>query len=297
MNINDKIVELLANNLGNPVIKYNQIKFNCPKCDSGNKYNLEINTRNYVFNCWACHYHGYITKLLKEYSSNNSWKLLTNELSNNTSKKFINSHNNAYYDEYSSKNSVIVPDKTIPFYLNDSVKRYLLEERHVNNEWLISRKCLYVNDDESDLKHNIVFPFYDFNHNLRGYCCHNYITKKYKNFGVRNYVPYETFINYNLPITITEGIYDASSVPNAIPLLNTDINEEILLFCKDKNVILSLDRDVKRELIESHVHKLREYGASNIYVFNNLYKDLNEYKLKDPNGLRNKYYRLMKSFN
>lgn len=288
------ILNLLEPNLGASKINFSQIRFNCPHCDAGNKFNLEISLKTKVFHCWSCGYKGYITKLLRDFAINDSWKEVK-EFKSVDFDKFKRGL-------YQKRNiEIYLPPKTIPFYLNKNVESYLLNERKMNKEWLINRKCMYVfeesnDEEETSFKNNIIFPFYDEYDNLNGYCCHNYITKKYKNIGVKNYVPYENFINIHLPITLTEGVYDCGSIPNAIPLLNTDITKEVLEFCTQKDIILALDKEVKEYLIDKHIKSLQEYAVRNVYVFKNPYKDLNEFLQRDEKGLKLKFYNIYEKF-
>jgi len=298
MQVERTIIELLEPKLGIAKRSYSQIKFDCPKCDAGHKKNLEINvdfssTKHLIFHCWSCGYKGFITKLFKDYAINDSWEGM---------KEFHSVNVDHIRKKLSQKQySVDLPDKLIPFYLNKNVENYLLNERKMNKQWLMNRKCMYcfeepTDEDKKTLKNCIIFPFYNLDDTLVGYCCHNIITKKYKNIGIKNYVPYETFINSNLPVTLTEGVYDSGSIPNAIPLLNTDIQKEVLEFCTNKNVILALDKEVNEYLIEKHIKSLKFHAVKNIYIFENQYKDLNEFLQRDEKSLKNKFYNIYQEF-
>lgn len=286
---------LLEPNLGTAKDTYQGMKFNCPKpgCDQGNKYNLEIclnqNDEFYlIFHCWACHYKGHISFLLKDYAVNDSWKAIKElqTVSSSTQKK-----------DKKDDRQLNLPANSIPFYLNKDVERYLIHTRKIPKEILLERKVQYVFGD-GWLSNHIIFPFYDiFGEELIGMCVQDFSTKKYKNIGRLNYVPYINFINQDWPITLSEGVYDVLSVVNGIPLLGTDIPEEILKFLFDKQVILALDREVDENDKLEKASALSYYGCKEIIIFSNPYKDLNEFRIQDKKSLIEKYNSLFSALN
>jgi len=281
VSIKEVSLEYLMPNLGVPKFTYNQVKFNCPKCDKGNKYNLEISTDTLIFNCWSCHYSGYITKILREYAKNDSWKLISefrDSYKQKISGKVTNSH-------------LKLPDSIVPFYFKKEVEDYLVNIRKIDKEVLKDRKVSYVYSEEEPLYNHIIFPYYDITGTiLTGYSVQNFETKKYKNFGKQIFVPYIQFINPNYPICLTEGGYDSLSLPNAIPLLGTGVPKAVLEFLTNKNVILALDNTVEEQYKQQIVDALKHYSVNFIHIFNTgEYKDLNEFRQKDRESLIKKY--------
>ncbi len=280
MAIDLTIISLLEANLGRAKKRYNQISFCCPKpgCDQGQKFNLELNTNTWIYHCWACHYKGHVTSLLKEYASNESWKQLK-EFQRDDNKK----------DQIKVKRKDLELPESIPFFLDKSVEDYLTNVRKIDKKLLIERNVRYVYLEESNLFNHILFPFYDITgEKLTGMCVQNFETKRYKNLGKLNYVPYINFINPYWPVILTEGVYDSLSVINSIPLLGTEIPKEILEFCFDKQVILALDRFVSEEDKIDKANLLSYYGAKDVLIFSNQYKDLNEFHVEDNKGLVDK---------
>lgn len=278
MDLDSVLLTYLVPVLGPYVKTYQNRKFDCPICDAGNKKNLEVHIDNRTAHCWSCGYKGYITKLLREYATNDGWKQLTDF-------QVTTRINN------STKKELQIPKGIVPFYLNKEVENYLTQERCLSRSLLIKRKVGYVYDEEDRLYNNIIFPFYDVEGSeLLGFSVHNLSTKKYKNYGSRTFVPYIEFLNPNYPIVLTEGIYDALSIPNSIPLLGTDISETILIYCSNKNIILAVDNQVSERKINFLISQLKEYNINLLYRFNTReYKDLNEMKQKDPVLLKEKY--------
>lgn len=283
--------------LGQPRRGYNQIKFDCPICDKGHKKNLEIcvdekSSRYLLFNCWSCHYSGYITQLLKDYASDSSWESVEEFKS---SSKYTPKTN-----EESDEKPLLLPKHTIPFYLNEDVRYYLVEERGMDEKELLFRNVRYCFLPGEELYDNIIFPFYE-EGKLVGLTTQNFTTKKYRNHGKLNFVAYKEFINIHFPIIITEGIYDALSVINAIPILGTMLNKKLLQFIQGRKIILALDnnKEVSLEKKKEYVEKLNEYGAKIVVLFElGEYKDLNELWTQDRSELRNRlriYFELLQN--
>ena len=180
-------------------------------------------------------------------------------------------------------NEYKLPEATIPFYLSEEAKNYLLNERKLDDEVLIKHKVRYCYSKEDELYNHIIFPYYE-DDRLIGFSSQNLTTKKYKNHRALNFIPYKEFINPYFPIIITEGIYDALSVINAIPLLGTKLNKEVLKFVRDKTIILAMDSDIKD--IQSMIDELYFYGAKEVYNFEFSYKDLNEYRQQNLKQLK-----------
>lgn len=282
--------DFLSDNLGKAKKTAQGLKFNCPHCDSGNKFNLEVNlneksSNSFQFNCWSCKYHGFISKLLKEYSIDDSWRQI--EQFNSTRK------NLSEFPLQEKIGKKVVLPLSIPFYENKKVLEYLTTERRIEFEKLKAR-----NVRVSILGDKIYFPFYNNNDgSLFSYCEQDFKTKKYKNFNSLNFVFYEEFINSNFPIIITEGIYDCLSVPNAIPILGTNISKKIKEFCNGKNVILCLDNEVLLEERIRLLNEIKSFGARDAIIFNTQkYKDLNEIYLKNKQLLKRELKKSFKYF-
>lgn len=277
------VISYLEHSLGQGRVTSQGVKFCCPKgCDSTHsKYNLEINlakssSKYLLFHAWCCHYKGHIKYLFKEYASDKSWMSIPE----------LWKKSNYQTDLTTIKIEKELP-KTIPYYLSEQVEFYLKEIRNLTDEVLQEHQVLYCySESEEQFYNKIIFPFYE-NNKFIGFSTHDLKTKRYSNQRSLNFVPYKDLINVNYPIIITEGIYDAYSVPNAIPLLGTKPSKELYKFCKDKKIILCLDKEVPIEEKNKIADTFKFYGCELIVIFDlKDYKDLNEYRVKDPQGLR-----------
>lgn len=241
----DLIKNYLSPSLGNIIDTYQGVKVNCPKCDEGDKYNLEINLNKNIFNCWSCHYSGYIKQILEDYATHSAWRDLP---------QFKNDSSIVISEE----KLVEFPTETIPYYLNDEVNKYLRIQRGIPKQELVKRKVQYVYSKFEKYYNHIYFPFYK-NGVLVGAALQNMETKRYVNLGKQNFVPWVEFINPYYPITITEGIYDALSGINAIPQLGTNINDAICEFFYDKDIIYAVDKSVN---VRNHIYQIGKIEKS-----------------------------------
>ena len=269
----------LDKKLGNAKYTNQGLKYNCPHCDAGGKYNLEINlketSKNYLkYNCWSCHYKGHIKRIFADFSSSDNWKSIK-ELWEKS--------------DIESENTITVAlelPKAINYYLSSDVSSYLKVTRNLHDLILLERKVLFCYAESENLYNHIIFPYYE-DGLLIGFSSQNFQTKKYRNHRDLNFVPYKEFININYPIIITEGIYDCFSVPNAIPMLGTAPSEALLKFGKDKKIILALDNDVPLETKKEIANKFYFYGATTVAILGlKDYKDLNEWRVDDKEDLK-----------
>jgi hypothetical protein len=269
--ISQLILQYLEPALGEGQKRYHQVRFNCPRCDKGRKHNLEINvndrsTKFLIYHCWSCHFKGHISWLLKEFAENDNWEQVS-EFKTTTSKKF---------QPAAQQNEIKLPQHIIPYHNSTAASDYLINTRTMSERFLKQRNVKYVYSEYDELYNNIIFPHYVGN-KLVGFTSHNLATKKYRNHGKLNFVACQRFINPYLPIVITEGIYDAGSVLNGIPLLGTRVNNATLQYCQSRKLILALDTEVAEDSKLQMANEFIRYGAEKVALFDLMgHKDLNE---------------------
>ena len=86
---------------------------------------------------------------------------------------------------------------------------------------------------------------------------------KYKNPPVsKDIIGFELFINWNYPIVIVEGVFDAMSVKrNAIPIFGKTIPKSLkreIVKQRVKDIYISLDRDARKDAIKLTEELMRE---------------------------------------
>jgi DNA primase len=136
---------------------------------------------------------------------------------------------------------------------------------------------------DGEYKNRIVIPSYDENASLNYFVSRAFLKDefiKYKNPKVsKNIIPFEFYINWELPIYLVEGVFDAIAVKfNAIPLLGKSLSDSIkkkIIEKKPPCVYVALDSDAKRDSIRI----IKSIAALGIPVY---YADIKE---KDPSEM------------
>jgi DNA primase len=112
--------------------------------------------------------------------------------------------------------------------------------------------------DTGVYKDMVIIPSYDYEGKLNFFTARSiqkdsYI--KYRNPDVsKNIIPFELFINWNLPIILCEGMFDSIAIKrNSIPLLGKNISPSLmkkLITNQVKEIYIALDKDAIKKSIE-----------------------------------------------
>jgi hypothetical protein len=103
----------------------------------------------------------------------------------------------------------------------------------------------------------IIIPSYDANGTLNYFTGRSFEKEpyiKYKNPSVsRDIIPFELYINWNLPLILCEGPFDALSIKrNAIPLLGKNIQSNLMkkiVTSSVKKIYIALDKDAQKQAL------------------------------------------------
>jgi DNA primase len=103
----------------------------------------------------------------------------------------------------------------------------------------------------------IIIPSYDAEGNLNYFISRNFNKNskiKYKNPDVsRDIIGLELFINWNTPIVLCEGVFDAIAIKrNAIPLLGKTIQNNLMkkiINSTVQNIYIALDKDAMKQAL------------------------------------------------
>lgn len=259
----------LSPRLGELVYTHQGLKADCPVCDSGGKKNLEVNVSKNAFNCWSCHQSGTIRQLLDKYSNDTSWKALPEF-------RYVPAGEEAVVEK-----ELNYPKETVPFYLDQKTAEYLTVTRGISREELVRRKVSYVYSEGETYHNHVCFPFYE-DGRLVGACLQDMRSKRYRNLGKLDFVPYGEFVDPMYPVVITEGVYDALSGTNAIPMLTTQINRKTLAFVAGRKVVLAVDNTVEENQYMSLMKQLEAADVMSLVLFDmKVYKDMNDYYRED----------------
>ena len=128
----------------------------------------------------------------------------------------------------------------------------------------------------------IVIPSYDENNNLNFFVARTYEDNwmKYKNpEASKDIVAFENQINWNQPVILVEGVFDAMAVRrNAVPILGKSLPKALLkkiVSAGSEDIYIALDGDAKKQAL-SYSEQLLDMGK-NVYLV--------ELQDKDPSEL------------
>ena len=151
----------------------------------------------------------------------------------------------------------------------------------------------------------VIIPSYDSDGILNfftGRSYYNEATFKHKNPKVsKDIIGFELYVNWDQPITVVEGVFDALAVKrNAIPLFGKIVLEKLkkaVVEKKVKNINIALDRDARSKALQSCEYFINngvsvtlidleeddpsDLGFSNVNTLIQNSKDLTAYKLME----------------
>ena len=266
----NNLLSLLSVVIGNPgrnVRKENEHIFFCPFC-SHYKQKLQVNLVNQKWHCWVCDSKGRTLKQL-------FYKL------NATPNQFIELTDivgeSYYYTEKSDTVEVIsLPKEYIPLWKNEGnriIRKHALlylKKRNITNKDIIKYEIGYCEDGL--YRNRIIIPSYDNMNKLNYFIARNFYKggMKYKNPPVsKNVIMFENHINWNLPIVICEGAFDAITIKrNVIPILGKTLPETLLekmVYGGTNKVIIILDTDARKDALKI-TEKLARYSIDSCLV-------------------------------
>ena len=277
--------------------------YNCPSCNH-HKPKLEVNfTENKQghnpWHCWVCGKKGKSISLLLRIAGASQDKISeAKSLSKNVDDNYIPK----------SVDTITLPDEYIS--LNDVDNSDImgrhaiayLKRRHVSKHDILKynigfcKKGLY--------KNMIILPTYDADGKINYFTARSFEKEpyvKYRNPQVsRDIIPNEHMVNWNVPIILCEGLFDALAIKrNAIPLLGKNIQnnlmKKIVTSLVDK-IYIALDRDAIKQALK-FCEKLMAEGKE-VYLVDLQDKDPSEMGFENFTKLIQKtvpltYYDLM----
>ena len=296
--MSQKLIAFLENHLQSADIqKGNEAAFYCPNCNHYKK-KLVINLDTKKYHCWVCDFKGKsLFSLFKKLGKQHLYK----ELSEILEIKYYNVKKDDLFNQNKKieQNTVSLPkefeslfiEKNNPEYKN--AIRYLLR-RNITKLDILKYNIGYC--EYGKYAKRIIIPSYN-NFGLlnfftsRAYYDVTYL--KYINPDVsKNIIGFELFINWNQPINIVEGPFDALAIKtNVIPLygkiIQPKLKEEIIKR-KVKRINLILDDDATKEAmsqasmliscgVDVHLIRLQDKDPS-VIGFENMQKIINKSK-------------------
>jgi len=254
------------------------VAFHCPFC-SHHKKKLEVNLTSQHWHCWICNAKGrkLITLFKKlnveRYKINKLFELI-NETDYQVNKKTVDTRILHYPIDVKPLWKI----NNTPDYRNAI---YYLKNRNIGIYDILKYQISYCETGEYSGK--IIIPSFDSNGELNYFVARAFYEDdviKHKNpYVSKDIIGFELFINWNLPIVLVEGAFDAITVKrNCIPLFGKTISNKLKQKIIEKNVkeiYICLDEDAKKQALET-----AQYFMSN--GINVYFVDLKE---KDPNEI------------
>ena len=254
--INELLVNLVNSVLGagKRTARGNQA-YNCPFCHH-HKPKLEINfTENKQghnpWHCWVCNKQGKTLRSLFKQVKAPAEQF--SEL-----KKLVKT--GAEVKEVVVEHVLSLPKELKSLVdNNDIVARHAkayLKSRNINIDDIIKYNIGYC--DSGRYANMVIIPSYDENGNLNYFTGRSFEKDpyvKYRNPETsRDIVPFELFINWDSPLVLCEGPFDAIAIKrNAIPLLGKNIQQNLMkkiVKSKVEKLYIALDTDARKQALK-----------------------------------------------
>ena len=251
-----QVINILDDTLGvGTSLKGNEQAHHCPFCHH-HKKKLQINLESQQWHCWVCDAKGKkIQSLLKRLHVDN---------------KKLKKIYEIYGDDYVVYNNTTEEDKVelrlpnefqsllnVPKGLNPLYRKVMeyVKQRGITKEDIIRYNIGYC--DGGIYTNRIIIPSYDVDNRLNYFIARSVYDEekfKYKNPPVsKNVTIFENQINWDEPIVLTEGVFDAMAVKrNAIPLLGKFVPKSLMenIFTNGvKEIKILLDNDAQEQAL------------------------------------------------
>jgi DNA primase len=255
--VNELLVNLVNGVLGTGkrTARGNQ-SYTCPFCHH-HKPKLEVNfTENKEginqWACWACGKKGKtIRSLFKQVEVDAGYFHELSKLVKNVSRDDIGE----------IKHSILELPKEFKTFLNnkDIIAKhalFYLKDRDITKQDILKYNIGYC--DSGQYAKMIVIPSYDANGKLNYYTARSFEKDPYTKYRnpetSRDIIPFELFINWDLPIILCEGPFDAMAIKrNAVPLFGKNIQSSLmkkLVESKVQKIYIALDNDAVKQALK-----------------------------------------------
>ncbi len=277
----NKIVNLLnrvLNSNGTKLKKLNEYMYWSPFV-SHHKPKLQINIQSGKWHCWVSNVGGRtLFQLFKKINANNQHFDELRELVGDL----------PHYKKDTDtklKKVVQLPNEYKPFWNGgDSiVKRHALSylyKRGIDDSDILKYNIGYC--DDGLYSNRIIIPSYDVDGKLNFFVGRDFYNSKmkYRNSPTtKNIIGFDLFINWDEPIILCEGVFDAMAFKrNAIPLFGKTIMSKLqkkIIEKKVKIIYLALDNDALEAAIK----------ISDNFISNDIEVRMIKFKEKDPSEI------------
>ena len=231
--------------------------YNCPICKH-HKPKLEINMTESAegenrWHCWVCNARG--KKIYQLFKTIEAPSDIIYEVKSITKP-------NGFVEEYKPSDTKVALPKEYKSFLeltkSDILGKHALQylkSRGISKEDILKYGIGYC--ETGRYANMVIIPSYDEKGNLNYFTGRSFekqSTLKYKNPTVsRDIIPFEIFINWDLPIILCEGPFDAIAIKrNVIPLLGKNIQPTLmkkLVLSSVNKIYIALDKDAQKQAL------------------------------------------------
>ena len=252
--------------------------FTCPSCNH-HKKKLTLNLSTQKFQCWVCGYKGHRAfKLLKAVSASPKIYELLKEIDSQYNFK-------KQTPTKVQQDSLQLPRGVTPIMSSSAILSkhalHYLNQRGITSQDVVKYDLHYC--EQGELKNMVIIPSYDNSGFLNYYVGRSFDKNAYIKHklasSTKDIIGFEMYINWDLPIILCEGAFDAMTIKrNAIPLFGKKISNTLMKKIIESNVekiYLALDDDALKDAFK-HAETFLSYGKK-VYLI--------EMEGKDPNEL------------
>ena len=199
--------------------------FSCPSCNH-HKKKLTLNLSTQKFQCWVCGYKGHRAfKLLKAVSASpKAYEILKDIDSQYSFRKQTTTK--------APSGSLQLPSGVTPIMSSSAILSkhalHYLNQRGITPQDVVKYDLHYC--EQGDLRNMVVIPSYDKDGFLNYYVGRSFDKNAYIKHklasSTKDIIGFEMYINWDLPIILCEGAFDAMAIKrNAIPLFGKRISD------------------------------------------------------------------------
>ena len=224
----------------------------CPFCFHY-KRKLEVNVRTQEWHCWVCNSCGKSIRSL-------FYKLKAKDSYFDELYKIIGQSWKRIETKLERPKILSLPNEFIPLWKPSQLFDYghamaYLADRHVTMDDILRYGIGYCED--GDYKQRVLVPSYDRDGNINFFAARAYHEGNLYKYMLppwpKDIIGFELFINWNEPITLVEGTFDAIAVRNnAIPLFGTTLTFALKLAIvtnKVRRINIVLDNDALKQAV------------------------------------------------
>lgn len=231
----------------------NDVIFYCPFCKH-RKPKLQVHLDLEHWRCWVCNRKGRSLAILLRYL--NAPKNLIEKVKSKSDILIRNSSASKKREDELSLPAVFHPLYKKHPSIDYKHALVYLKNRGINEYDILRYNLGFC--EEGDYSSMIVIPSYDLNFDLNFFVGRSFYDTDYKHKNPKiskNIIGFESLINWDEPITLVEGVFDAISVKrNAIPLFGKYINDSLVEKIVNEGVQdinIFLDADAIRKALET----------------------------------------------